>query len=240
MAGGIAMRLDELFRNLGYLAGSLRVNIHEGCDGVPLEELDLSGPAPEKIAHCGPSQVVVSEGPEFGVEVEPSPGAADVRFALAENRLAISGGDHDTVVNLTLPAPRKVSIAGSGRITAAKLARDGKLSITGSGRLEVAAVEGGRVKVSLAGSGRAAIDGRADELDLSIAGSGSCDAEGLRVDRATVHIAGSGDAIFACNGEVSAHLMGSGNVIVRGSARCSVHSMGSGTVTCELDRETVD
>jgi hypothetical protein len=104
----------------------------------------------------------------------------------------------------------------------------------------VAAVEGGRVKVSLAGSGRAAIDGRADELDLSIAGSGSCDAEGLRVHRATVHIAGSGDAIFACNGEVSAHLMGSGNVIVRGSARCSVHSMGSGTVSCERDRETVD
>lgn len=234
------MRLDELFRNLGYLAGSLRVNLHEACEGVPLEELDLTGPPPEKISHCGAAQVVVSEGPEFKVVVEPSPGAADVRFALNENRLAISGGDGETVVNLALPAPRKLSIAGSGRICAAKLARDGKISIAGSGRLEVAAVEGGRVKVSLAGSGRAAIDGRADELDLSIAGSGSCDAEGLLVDNATVHIAGSGDAIFACNGEVAAHLMGSGNVIVRGSARCSVHSMGSGTVTCERSREAAN
>jgi hypothetical protein len=60
------------------------------------------------------------------------------------------------------------------------------------------------------------------------------------VESAAVHIAGSGDAIFACNGEVSAHLMGSGNVIVRGTARCSVHSVGSGTVTCERGRESVD
>ena len=34
--------------------------------------------------------------------------------------------------------------------------------------------------------------------------------------------AGSGDAIFACNGLVTAHLMGSGNVIVRGAEVFSV------------------
>ena len=219
------MRLDELFRNLGYIAGTIGTQMREACEGVPLDELDLTGPAPRKVAHCGPAQVVLSEGDVFRVDVEPGPGAADVRFALDDERLAISGGDRETVVAITLPAPRKLSVAGSGRMTAAKLASDGKISIAGSGRLEVAAVEGGEIKVSLAGSGRVALDGQADALDLSIAGSGSCDAEGLSVGRAAVHVAGSGDAIFACNGEVTAHLMGSGNVIMRGAARCSVLEM---------------
>jgi hypothetical protein len=234
------MRLDELFKNLGYLAGTIGAQMRESCEGVPLEELDLTGPPPRKVAHCGPAQVVLSEGEVFRVDVEPGPGAADVRFALDGERLGISGGERETVINVTLPAPLKLSLAGSGRMTAARLARDGKISIAGSGRLEVAAVGGGRVKVSLAGSGRAALDGQADELELSIAGSGSCDAEGLSVERAAVHVAGSGDAIFTCHGEVAAHLMGSGNVIVRGAARCSVHSMGSGTVTCEREREATD
>ena len=235
------MRLDELFKNLGYIAATIGAQVRENtCGGVLLEDLDLTGPPPQKIALCGPAKLVVAEGDVFRVDVEPGSAGEDVRFALGEAKLGVSGGDADTVVRVTLPAPRKLTIAGAGSMTAEKLARDGKISIAGSGRLEVAAVEGGRVKVSIAGSGRLAIDGHADELELSIAGSGACDAEGLVVEKAAVSIAGSGDAIFTCNGEVAASLMGSGNVIVRGSARCSVHSMGSGTVTCERAAETAD
>ena len=234
------MQLDELFRNLGQIAGTIGAQMRGGFDGVPLEELDLTGAPPQKVALCGPAQLVLSEGEVFRVDVEPGPSGAEALFSLGEEKLGIGGGDAETVVRVTLPAPRKLTIAGSGRVTAAKLARDGKVSVAGSGRVEVAAVEGGRIKVGLAGSGRLAIDGHADELDLSIAGSGSCDGEGFLVDKASVHIAGSGDAIFACNGEVAAHLMGSGNVIVRGAARCSVKSIGSGTLTCERERESAD
>ena len=235
------MRLDELFKNLGYLAATIGAQVRDGaCQGVRLEELDLTGPPPGKIALLGPAQVVLSEGDVFRVDVEPGPGGEPVLFSLEDGRLGIGGGDSETVVRISIPAPRKLTVAGSGRMTAARLAPDAKLSIAGSGRLEVAAVEGGRLKVSIAGSGLLAIDGQVDELDLSIAGSGSCDGEGLVAEKAAVHIAGSGDAIFTCNGEVAAHLMGSGNVIVRGSARCSVHSMGSGTLTCERAGETAD
>lgn len=235
------MRLDELFKNLGYLAATIGSQARGNTfQGVPLEELDLTGPAPRKISLLGPAQVVLSEGEALRVDVEPGPVGEEVLFSLGEGGLGISGGDGETVVRITLPAPRKLALAGSGRMTAQKLARDGKVSIAGSGRLEVAAVEGGRLKVSIAGSGRLAIDGHADELDLSIAGSGNCDAEGLVIENAKVHIAGSGDAIFTCNGEVAAHLMGSGNVIVRGSARCSVRSMGPGTLTCERETEAAD
>lgn len=236
------MRFDELFKNLGYLAGSIGSQLKSGAfQGVRLEELDLTGAPPHKISQCGPAQVAVSQGEVFRVEVEHGPSGNEVLFSLDEGRLGVDGGDADTVVRVTLPVPpRKLAVAGSGRMTADRLARDGKAAIAGSGRLEIAAVEGGMLKVSIAGSGRLMIDGQVDELDLSIAGSGSCDGEGLTAGKASVHIAGSGDAIFACNGEVAAHMMGSGNVIVRGSARCSVHSMGSGTVTCEPAREAAD
>ena len=235
------MRLDELFKNLGYLAATIGSQVRDNAfQGVPLEALDLTGEPPRKVALLGPAQVVLSEGEVFRVDVERGPSGEEVGFSLDEGKLGVAGGDAETVVRITLPAPRKLTIAGSGRMTADKLARDGKVSIAGSGRLEVVAAEGGRLKVSLAGSGRLAIDGHVDELELSIAGSGSCDAEGLVAEKAAVHIAGSGDAVFTCNGEVAAHLMGSGNVIVRGAARCSVKSIGSGTLTCERERESAD
>jgi hypothetical protein len=233
------MRLDELFKNLGYIAGTIGTQMREGYAGVPLGELDLTGPTPHQIKLSGPAQVVLSEGETLAIAVEAGPDGEEALFALDDGQLRISGG-RDAIVRVTMPAPRKLAVAGSGRINAAKLAHDGEISIAGSGRAEVAALEGGRIKANLAGSGRAAIDGQAEHFELSIAGSGSCDAEGLMVESATINIAGSGDAIFACNGEVTAHLMGSGNVIVRGSARCSVHSVGSGTVTCERGRESVD
>jgi hypothetical protein len=235
------MRLDELFKNLGYIAGTIGTQMRHGAfEGVPLEELDLTGPVPDQVALLGPAQVVLSKGKVLRIDVEAGDTSEPVRFKLDEERLAIAGGDRDTVVRISIPPRSKLSVAGSGRITADKLATDGVVSIAGSGRVEVAAVDGGRFKANIAGSGRLTADGHADEFELSIAGSGSCDAEGLMADKASVHIAGSGDAIFACNGEVEAHLMGSGNVIVRGSARCSVHSMGSGTITCERDKESAD
>jgi hypothetical protein len=234
------MRLEELFQNLGQIAGTFAAQMRDASvAGVPLEELDLTGTPPTKLGLTGPGHVAIKVGPVFRVEAEGE-ARGEVRFALSEERLTISGGDSSVFVTVTAPAPRKLAVAGSGRMLAERLAHDGKVAVAGSGRLEVSEVDGGEIKVSIAGSGRLTIDGKADELDLSIAGSGSCDGEGLMVGKAAVHIAGSGDAIFGCDGEVSASLMGSGNVIVRGSARCSVHSMGSGTLTCERATEAAD
>ena len=88
------MRLDELFRNLGYLAGTIGAQMREGAfDGVPLAELDLTGPAPQKISLCGPAQVVLSEGEMFRVDVEAGPSGDEVLFARHEHRLGVSGGD---------------------------------------------------------------------------------------------------------------------------------------------------
>jgi hypothetical protein len=235
------MRFEELFRDLGSLAAAIGAQIRDATfQGVLLDELDLTGPAPSEISLLGPAQVFLSDGEVFRLDAEGGAAGEPLRFSLDGGRLGVMGGDRDTVVRVTVPAPRRITVAGAGRMTVAKLAADAEVSMAGSGRLEIAEVSGGRLAVSVAGSGRIAVDGRADKLTLSIAGSGSCDAEGLVVDNAAVHIAGSGDAILTCNGEVTAKLMGSGNVIVRGAARCSVHSMGSGSLTCERERETAD
>lgn len=232
------MRLEDLFRNLGTLAATLGSQTFEcGIDGVPLEELNLTGKPPRRVTLSGSAQVAITHGETFHIDVQPGVSDRPVRFTLEGKRLGVNGGDTGTVVRITLPSLKKLAVAGSGRITADRLAPDGKISVAGSGRIEVANVTGGHLAAHIAGSGRLTLDGKADELSLHIAGSGSCDAEGLVVDKASVHIAGSGDAIFACDGEVDAHLMGSGNVIIRGSARCNVQSFGSGTVTCERERE---
>ena len=53
------MRLDELFRNLGYVAATIGAQVRDSAwQGVPLEELDLTGPAPDNVALLGPAQVV--------------------------------------------------------------------------------------------------------------------------------------------------------------------------------------
>ena len=231
------MRLDELFTNLGVVAGTIATQLREATAGVPLDELDLTGPAPREVALAGPAQVILSDGEVLRIDVDAAPGSEEVRFVLHDGYLRVAGGEADTTVRVTLPTPRKLAIAGSGRMSAARLARDGEVSVAGSGRLEIEHADGGDLGINIAGSGRLMLNGRAERLDLSIAGSGSCDGEGLTVENAQVSIAGSGDAIFRCDGEVEASLMGSGDVIVRGSARCSVHSMGSGSLVCERTRE---
>ena len=100
------MRIDELFKNLGYLAATIGAQVRDNaCPGVPLEELDLTGPAPHKVALLGPAQVVLSEGEVFRVDVDPGPSGSEVLFSLDEGRLGIAGGDADTVVRISLPAP---------------------------------------------------------------------------------------------------------------------------------------
>ena len=104
------MRLDELFKNLGYLAATIGSQVRDTAfDGVPLEELDLTATPPHKVALLGPAQLVLTEGEVFRVDVEPGPSGQQVRFSLEEGRLGVGGGDSDTVVSITLPAPKKLT-----------------------------------------------------------------------------------------------------------------------------------
>jgi len=222
------------------LAGCDNVNIEFEGEGVPLAELDMSGDAPTDVALAAPDIVVITSGDDFTIDVEGSDEARDrMRFALDDGTLGIhrENGNWDdedkATVNITMPAPETLVMAGSGTITTDAMSGDPEIVIAGSGTITADGIEAERAEVTVAGSGTVNASGSTERLELTVAGSGSADLDGLQVDRGEVTIAGSGDAAFASDGTVEASIVGSGSVRVTGSATCSVDSVGSGELVCE-------
>ncbi|MBW8783484.1 MAG: DUF2807 domain-containing protein [Novosphingobium sp.] len=225
------------------LAGCEDGRFHfDGEHGKPLSELDLSGPAPHEVALLGPDTVRISPGDKLAITVEGDPDTAKrLRFTLRDGKLAILrkghfASDHGQVtVNLTMPPPRGLTLAGSGSIFAPGLASDAAVNIAGSGTVETPQLAVETLKVNVAGSGEYRAGGTARRLELTVAGSGSAAMEELKVDSAKVTVAGSGSSRFASDGTVEATILGSGEVRVRGRAQCKVTAMGSGKLVCEPD-----
>jgi hypothetical protein len=241
----------DLFRALASVAVLGIATSVSGCDGnitidgmkgVPLAELDLSGAAPKEVALLGPDKVHVISGDKLAISVDGDDATkAKLRFTLHDGKLGI-GRDHwkmgegssTVTINVTMPAPSKLVMAGSGQIDADVLAGDdANITIAGSGSISSPKTNVGKLKVDIAGSGSAKAAGTARELKSAIAGSGSADLAGLKVGQADITVAGSGNASFASDGDVKATIMGSGEVRVTGHAKCTVKSMGSGRLVCE-------
>jgi hypothetical protein len=250
------MRFDKLFESIGPMVAMAMANGAFKCEdgkysfndeqGVPLADLDLSADTPDTVKLLGGDVVRIVEGEDFTIAVEGEDEAKErMRFKAEDGALLIlrdregwRGGPSATVT-ITMPAPRKLELLGSGTIHAEALADQAKIAIMGSGKIETHDLEIDTLKVKFAGSGTYKASGRVTELDISIAGSGYAKLGGLHADDVQVSITGSGEAVFASDGEVHAKIMGSGQVTVRGSARCKVKSFGSGTLVCE-PAETVD
>jgi hypothetical protein len=247
------MSFKSILRGLAPVAAiALAAAASGGCDkmhvsingeeGKRLADLDLTGDAPREVAMLGPDTVKIVTGDKLAITVEGDEAVTDaMRFTLKDGTLGIlrkggkwDGDDARATINVTMPAPRTLTMAGSGRIDAAELASDeARVAIAGSGTVDTADVRAGRLKVEIAGSGSYRAAGTAKSLSLSIAGSGDARLDALRVDDAKVNIAGSGDTAFASDGNVSANIMGSGDVRVIGRATCKVKTMGSGRLVCE-------
>lgn len=249
------MKFEKILRGLAPVAAlafaaglvgckdmNIRINDEEG---VPLAELDTSGEAPTELVLAAPDTVVVTNGTALDIDVEGDRKAVDgLRFTLSEGTLGIlrengewSRDDGVATVRVTMPAPRKVVIAGSGGVAAQTMAREAEVTIAGTGRLDVASLTADTLDANIMGSGTFGAAGTAKTLDLTVAGSGSFEARGLKVETAELNIMGSGDAEFASDGTVEAKIMGSGDVRVTGSATCTVKAMGSGKVTCSNTAE---
>lgn len=217
---------------------------HSGNRGVPLAELDMSGPAPDGVSLAGPDLVLVSRGARFAISVdEGSPAAEELRFRIEDGALEIgrrdgywTGADDLATVRVVLPAaPRGLSVSGSGALRSEALAVRADLAVSGSGSLETPRVAGDALAVSISGSGTYRAAGQVRMLELGLSGSGTAALSGLTAERADVSIAGSGDAVFASDGEVTASIAGSGDVRVLGNARCTASRAGAGRLTCGPD-----
>jgi hypothetical protein len=244
------MKFERFFRALGPIVAVAMAAGLAACDGnisingekgKPLAEIDLTGTPPEELVLLGPDEVRVTQGDKLAITVEGDKAVTDkLRFTLKDGTLgvlregkSIDIGDGKAVVNVTMPAPKTLTMAGSGKINSAALAKDAKVTIAGSGDIETPNVAGDKLDLTIAGSGSYRGAGNVTALDVSIVGSGSAAMDALKTDKADLTIAGSGNSAFASDGEVKAKIMGSGSVTVRGRARCTVESMGSGKLVCE-------
>ncbi len=245
------MNFGQIFKRLApILAVAMAAGV-SGCDdanvtingerGKKLAELDLSGPAPPDLAMFGPDEVQITQGDKLAITVDGDPAEVDkMRFMLKDGTLGIlregklwSAGSKTTVVRVTMPAPKDVTMGGSGKISTPALAPGAKVTILGSGRIDAQNVSGDKLEVTLPGSGSFSAAGKVGTLDLTILGSGSADLGGVSVGSAKVNVLGSGGATFASDGDVDATIVGSGSVTVKGRARCKVSAVGSGKLICE-------
>jgi len=229
----------------GGLAGCDKANVNfNGEQGKELADLDLSGDAPSEVSLLGPDTVDIRDGEKLAIQVEGSDEAKErLRFVLKDGSLGILrqnghwSDDQVATVIVTMPAPAKLNLAGSGKMTAASVSDQPEVNVAGSGTLNLASVSARKIEVNIAGSGTLKAAGSADKLELNVMGSGTADMGALKAGSANINVAGSGNATFASDGEVHANIVGSGDVTVRGRARCKVHTVGSGTLTCESGSE---
>ena len=246
------MNLKSFLRGMAPLAAiALAAATSGGCDkmhvsvggeeGKKLADLDLTGATPTEVALLGPDTVRIAQGDKLAISVEGDPDVAEqMRFTLNDGTLGILrkggkwSGEKTVTVNVTMPAPRKLVMAGSGKIFSPAMASDkARVTIAGSGTIETDAVATDSLKVDIAGSGSYRAAGTAKSLKLTIAGSGDARLDVLKVEDAKVDIVGSGNSAFASDGTVKANIMGSGEVRVIGRATCKVTAMGSGKLICE-------
>ena len=217
--------------------GTFTVN---GEKGVPLAELDLSGPAPSEVAMFGPDDVRLRKGDTLAITVEGDDKAKDaLRFTLSGGTLGIARTDWSrdngrAVITVTMPLPAKLVMAGSGTIASEGLAGDkAEVTVAGSGTVDAGTIAADSLSVNVAGSGSLKGTGKAKKLNLTVAGSGDAQLDGLSVEEASVDVAGSGKTAFASDGSVRANIVGSGEVRVKGRATCKVNTVGSGSLVCE-------
>ena len=245
------MKLNQFLKGLAPIFAVAMAAGVAGCDGAnvsingehgkKLAELDLSGAAPNELVMFGPDEVQMTQGDKLAITVDGDPAAVDkLRFTLKDGTLGIlregkmfSGDDKLAVVHVTMPAPRELTMGGSGKITAPAMAAGAKVTILGSGRIDTQSVSGDKLEVTLPGSGSFTAAGKVGKLDLTILGSGSAELGGVSVDSAKVNVLGSGGATFSSDGDVDATILGSGTVTVKGRARCKVSAIGSGQLICE-------
>lgn len=246
------MSLKSVLRGVAPLAAlALAAAASGGCDkmhfsmngeeGKKLADLDLSGAPPSEVALMGPDTVRIAQGDKLAITVDGDAEVAEqMRFTLKDGALGILrkngkwSSDEIVTVNVTMPTPRKLMMAGSGKIYSPGLAGDNaRVSVAGSGTVETDSVTTDSLKVDIGGSGTYRAAGEAKALRVSIAGSGDARLEALKVDDARIDIAGSGDTAFASDGTVRANIVGSGEVRVIGRATCKVNSVGSGRLVCE-------
>lgn len=201
------------------------------------DRIEVAGPYEVRV-RTGGAPSVSAEGPEKLMErliVEVKDGRLLIHPRKERGVLNWSSDIRGTAtVNISAPALRGASIAGSGGMSVDRISGGSFTGgVAGSGDLSIDSLDVQDLKLSVAGSGDVrAASGRARRGEYSIAGSGDIDARAIRLETADVSIAGSGSINGQATGAADVGIMGSGDVTLTGGARCTVSKVGSGRANC--------
>ena len=133
-------------------------------------------------------------------------------------------------VSVLLPAIKEIAAAGSGDIILSDCkmpAAASRLSVTGSGSI-TADIEAESVLAEISGSGDILLRGKAENLKCSVLGSGGIQAFDLPAVNVDCTIAGSGSIEVNAQKMLAAKIAGSGSVLYRNTPEVRMNISGSG------------
>jgi hypothetical protein len=248
------MRFDQLARAFGQALGEalaengkFKFEREDDEDWQTLEQICLTVAEPTvlKVALGRNDVVRVKEGEKLAVAVEGGEETeSELRFIVTEDTIKMArrrdARADKLEIEVTMPAPHRISVGGAGRVEAATVAAEATVASGGAGPIAIEDVSGSSLAAKIGGSGKIVAKGSVTELALKIGGSGHFLSPDLQVERARIAIGGSGKAELACEGEVEAKIGGSGDILVRGTPRVSLRSGGAGRLRCEPVAEPVD
>ena len=124
----------------------------------------------------------------------------------------------------------RITMHGSGKVTASGEAHEVSLDAAGSGRADLN-IKQDALRITMHGSGAVVASGEAHDVSLHATGSSSADLGKLVAQQVSARISGSGDADLAPREEVDISISGSGVVRLHGNgAQVHSHISGSGQI----------
>jgi len=174
-----------------------------------------------QVSASGSSNVVITQGPEFKVEVKGYSNLLSYyETKVVNNELQLGYRDNVNVRNdnvevfITMPFLNAVKLSGSGEI---------KTSGNFSGNTNFEAFIAGSGNISIA-------QGSTKQFLVSIAGSGNVKALNMIAEKAEITSSGSGNAEITATQELKVRISGSGNVYYGGAPQLTTEISGSGKV----------
>jgi hypothetical protein len=201
----------------------------------PFTRIDVSGTADVSLVQGDAESIVLPEASR-----DASPASAEVRegtlFVQSHDHARwwdtlFGARDHQPVIVIAFRNIDNIAVAGTVRVTAARLRAD-TLRVSGAGgtSLRIDDLDARDLKVSGAGALRAEVAGRATDATVSISGAGEFRGARLLTQHASVSVAGAGKVTVNAEKTLKATISGAGSVDYLGEPKVTESVSGAGRV----------
>ena len=212
---------------------------------APVATTTQALPSFRNIDVSGTADVSLVQGDRESVAIPPAPRPeAAVTAEVRDGTLFVQSHNHDRwwdtlfgnrdnqpAIVITFRDLDNIAVAGTVRVTAAKLRADA-LHVSGAGgtSLRIDDLDAREVKVSGAGALRADVAGRAADATVNISGAGEFRGGKLVTQNATVTVAGAGKVTVNAEKTLKATISGAGSVDYLGDPKVTESVSGAGRV----------